>query len=180
VRDVVVYQLLSLDGVAEEPSDWLFDDGPEVFANLSRVIESQTDVLLGRATYEYWSGYWPSSDVEPFASFINSTPKHIFTSSPFTVDWANTVAVTTSAVDYVRALKVQTGGDVGIHGSTRLARSLLRADLVDRLELVVAPSIAGRGARLFDADDQLRRLSLERLERTPAGSLLLTYQLPSA
>jgi dihydrofolate reductase len=88
--------------------------------------------------------------------------------------------VPTSAVDHVRALKVQAGGDIGIHGSTRLARSLLRADLVDRLELVVAPSVAGRGARLFDVDDELHLLSLERVERTPAGSLLLTYQLPSA
>jgi dihydrofolate reductase len=88
--------------------------------------------------------------------------------------------VPTSAVDHVRALKVQAGGDIGIHGSTRLARSLLRADLVDRLELVVAPSVAGRGARRFDVDDELHLLSLERVERTPAGSLFLTYQLPSA
>jgi dihydrofolate reductase len=78
------------------------------------------------------------------------------------------------------SLKRQTGGDIGIHGSIRLARSLLRADLVDRLELVVAPSIAGRGARLLDADERLHRLDLVRLNRTPAGSLLLTYQLPPA
>jgi dihydrofolate reductase len=77
----------------------------------------------------------------------------------------------------VRSLERQPGGDIGIHGSIRLARSLLRADLVDRLELVVAPSLAGRGARLFDADDRLHRLDLERLDSTPAGCLLLTYQL---
>ncbi len=107
-------------------------------------------------------------------------PKQVFTPSPLKADWVNTVEVTTSAVDHVRALKRQTGGDIGIHGSIRLARSLLRADLVDRLELVVAPSIAGRGARLFDAHDRLHRLDLVRLNRTPAGPLLLTYQLSPA
>jgi len=80
-RNVVLYQLLSLDGVAEEPSDWMSDDGREIFENLGGVIASQDDVLLGRGTYDYWAGYWPTSDVEPFASFINGTPKHVFTSS---------------------------------------------------------------------------------------------------
>jgi dihydrofolate reductase len=180
VRDVVLYQLLSLDGVAEEPGNWFFDDGPEVFTNLSRVIGSQSDILLGRATYDYWVDYWPTSDVEPFASFINSTTKHVFTSSRLTADWTNAVTVTTPAADYVRALKLQEGADIGIHGSIRLARSLLAADLVDRLELVIAPSVAGQGARLFDGDDRLHRLALERLERTAAGSLLVTYRVPSA
>lgn len=36
MRKVVLYQLLSLDGVAEEPGDWSSDGGQEVFANLSR------------------------------------------------------------------------------------------------------------------------------------------------
>lgn len=61
VRKVVLYQLLSLDGVAEEPSDWLFDDASELVANLSAVIGSQDDVLLGRGTFDYWVGFWPTS-----------------------------------------------------------------------------------------------------------------------
>ena len=67
-RNVVLYQLLSLDGVAEEPGDWISDGGPEVFANLGRTIATQDDVLLGRGTYDYWVGYWPTSTIEPFAS----------------------------------------------------------------------------------------------------------------
>ncbi len=81
MRNVVLYHLQSLDGVGEEPSDWMSDGGPEIFENLGAVIETQDDILLGRGTYDYWVGYWPSSNVEPFASFINSTPKHVFTSS---------------------------------------------------------------------------------------------------
>ena len=56
MRTVVLYQLLSLDGVAEEPGDWFADDGPEMFENLRTVIERQATVLLGRGTYDYWVG----------------------------------------------------------------------------------------------------------------------------
>src|SRR5687767_9060215 len=77
MRSVVFTQFVSLDGVAEEPSDWFFDDGPELFALIDRILETQSDVLLGRGTYDYWVGYWPTSNVEPFASFINRTRKHV-------------------------------------------------------------------------------------------------------
>src|SRR5688572_7217955 len=126
-RRVVLYQLLSFDGVAEEPGDWFDDGGPEVFDNLGRVIERQDDVLLGRGTHDYWVDYWPTSDVEPFANFINSTPKHIVTSTPLQGTWANTTVVSTSVEDHLACLKEAPGGDIGIHGSITLARSLLRS-----------------------------------------------------
>ena len=175
-RDVVLYQLLSLDGVAEEPSDWVTDSGPEVFENLARTIETQDDVLLGRGTYDYWAGYWPTSDVEPFATFINGTPKHVFSSSRPEQEWANSTFVTSPAAGYVEDLKSQAGGDIGIHGSIRLARSLLQARLVDELRLVVAPALAGHGARLFPDDGDLDRLELVDSGRSPQGTLFLHYR----
>lgn len=131
MRRVVLYTLLSLDGVAEGLG-WFPDAGPETFDNLGRVIATQDDVLLGRRTYDDWAGHWPSSDLEPFASFINGTPKHVVTSSPLAREWANSTAVTTPAADYVAELKGRPGRDIGVHGSIELARSLLRARLVDR------------------------------------------------
>ena len=180
MRKLVLYQLLSLDGVAEEPGDWFADGGPEVFANLGRVIATQDAVLLGRGTYDYWVGYWPTAEVEPFASFINGTPKHVVTSTAPDRHWANSTLVTGALESYVRHLKQQAGGDIGVHGSIRLARSLLRARLVDELRLVVAPAIAGRGERLFTGDDELQRLTLIDSERTPAGTLLLGYRAPAS
>ena len=176
MRKVVLYQLLSLDGVAEEPGDWFFDADEEVFANLGRVIGSQDAILLGRGTYDYWVGYWPGSDVEPFAGFINGTRKHVVTSTPPAEEWANSTLVTEPVEQYVADLKREPGGDIGIHGSIRLARSLLRARLVDELRLVVAPAIAGHGRRLFEDGDDLRRLELLDARRTPSGSLLLGYR----
>jgi dihydrofolate reductase len=174
---VVLMQWLSLDGVAEEPSDWFFDDGPELFALIGRVLATQREVLLGRGTYDYWVDYWPTSDVEPFASFINRTRKHVATSSELTGTWDNTVRMTAPVEDYVRDLKQQSEGDIGIHGSTELARSLIAAQLVDDLRFVMPPTIAGHGKRLFAADTEmaLQQFALVEVEQTPKGTLFLHY-----
>ena len=178
MRDVVLLHWLSLDGVAEEPSDWFFDDGPDLFDLVGRVIATQDDVLLGRGTYDYWVDYWPTSDVEPFASFINATRKHIASSSDLTGHWDNTVRMTSPVADYVRHLKQQSDGDIGIHGSTELARSLIAARLVDELRLVIPPTVAGHGKRLFSADAEmhLQQFDLVEVERTPKDTLFLHYR----
>lgn len=175
MRSVVLYQLLSLDGVAEEPGDWMFEAGPEIFDNLAAVIGRQDTVLLGRGTYDYWCDYWPTSDVQPFANFINGTEKHVVTSTPLTGSWQNSTAVHTDAADHVRSLAAQDGGDIGIHGSIGLAQSLLAAGLVDELQLVVVPTVAGRGRRLLEPGSPTRRLALVRSERSSSGDLLITY-----
>lgn len=182
MRKVVLYHLQSLDGVGEEPGDWMSGGGPEIFENLGAIIATQDDILLGRGTYDYWVGFWPESDVEPFASFINGTRKHVFTSSAPTEEWANSTFVEGSAIEYVAELKRRDGGDIGIHGSIELSRSLLRADLVDELRLVVAPALAHKGRKLFDGKDDggLRELELLDSGQTDTGSLLLSYRLESA
>jgi dihydrofolate reductase len=180
VRSVVVYELLSVDGVAEEPSNWVFEVDEEVFTHLRQVIDRQDDVLLGRGTYDYWAGHWPTSDMEPFAGFINRTPKHVFTSSPLTQPWSNSTAVHGPAEEHVAALRQGDGGDIGVHASITLARSLMRAGLVDELRLMVAPTIAGTGRRLFDEDADLRRLELLDVVRTPSGIVLLDYGVTPA
>jgi dihydrofolate reductase len=179
VRKVVVYELMSLDGVAEEPGNWMFDVDADVFDNLGEIVSAQTDVLLGRGTFDYWAGYWPSSDVEPFAGFINSTPKHVFTCSPLPVAWSGAVAVQERAEGHVARLKAQPGGDIGVHGSITLAQSLLAAGLVDELRLVVVPTVAHSGRRLFQEGPAVRRLDLLSLRPSATGTVFAHYALRS-
>ena len=178
MRSVVLLEFLSLDGVAEEPSDWFFDDCPELFELIGRVIATQSDVLLGRGSYEHWVDYWPTSDVEPFATFINATRKHVASSSELTGHWENTIRMTSPVADYVRRLKDDGDGDIGIHGSIELARSLIAARLVDELRLVMPPTIAGHGKRFFSADDDtaLQQFDLLEVEKTAKGTLFLHYR----
>ena len=100
----------------------------------------------------------------------------MFTSRLLEKDWANTVVVDGPAEEHVRALREGDGGDIGIHGSIRLARSLSAAGLVDEYRLVVSSTIAGHGERLFGDDAPLHRLDLVDLTRTPGGTLLLGYR----
>ena len=175
MRPVVLYTLMSLDGVAESPDQWLFDFDEVMDANLATVIGAQDTVLLGRQMYDEWSDYWPTSDVEPFASFINAVPKYVFSSTGPTREWANTTLVTGDAAAAVTELKQQPGGAIGVHGSIALCRSLLGAGLVDELRLVVAPTTAGSGRRLFD-EAALQRWELLDATTTPSGGLLLGYR----
>jgi len=176
MRKVVVYMLTSLDGVAEEPGDWMTDSGDAILDNLGTVIGTQDTILLGRETYDYWVGFWPGDGPEPFHSFINGTEKHVFTSRALEQDWANTVVVDGPAEDHVRALRHGDGGDIGVHGSIRLARSLGAAGLVDEYRLVVSGNLAGRGARLFPVDGPPSRLELLDARSTSGGSLLAHYR----
>ena len=117
MRKVVAYELLSLDGVAEQPQEFVTDFDEVMRENLGRVIAAQDAVLLGRRTYDDWAAILADSDIEPFASFINGVEKFVVTSTPPEPQWAETAVVEGSLADFVTDLKRQSGGDIGVHGS---------------------------------------------------------------
>ena len=77
MRKIVVYELLSLDGVAEDPDRFFTDWDDAMDANLAAVIATQDAVILGRRSYTEWAEFWPSSQIEPFATFINGVTKYV-------------------------------------------------------------------------------------------------------
>ena len=90
MRKILVSELLSLDGVAEDPDRFLTDWDDDVMdANMSAVIDTQDAVILGRRSYNEWVRFWPQSTIEPYATFINSVAKFVVTSSPLDREWAN-------------------------------------------------------------------------------------------
>jgi dihydrofolate reductase len=188
MRKLVQYTLTSIDGSVEDPRRYFAQTdldvaSPPVFDAVldqleSEMIARQDAVLLGRTTYDEWAGYWPTSTVQPFADFINGVRKHVVTSRPLGGEWSNSERVEGPLVEVVRELKARPGGDVGVHGSIRLARSLLAADLVDELHLAVGPVLDPEGPRLFAGLPELRRLELVSATPTPSGALWLVYRLP--
>ena len=178
VRKVVVYELLSLDGVAEQPDEFVTEFDDVMQDNLDRVIATQDAVLLGRQTYNDWAEFWPASEIEPFASFINGVEKFVVTSTTPEKTWANTRFVDGSLAELVTELKQQSGRDIGVHGSITLAQSLLERCLVDELRLVIAPALQINGRKLFDKGLS-RRLRLTRNVTSPSGYLLLDFQVGS-
>jgi dihydrofolate reductase len=100
-------------------------------ANLGAVIAAQDSVILGRRSYEEWAQFWPGSDIEPFATFINGVAKYVATSSPLDRKWADTTVVVGELDEFVRDLKSQAGADIGVHASISVAQALLAAGVVD-------------------------------------------------
>ncbi len=168
MRKVVLYELLSLDGVAEGPDKFFTDWDEAMDANLAAVIATQDAVILGRRSYDEWSEFWPGSEIEPFATFINDVAKYVASSTPLWRQWHNATAIEGGLAEFVQDLKNSSGGDIGVHASISVAQALLAADAIDEVRLVVAPAIVGRGRRLLDGLPPVRLEPL-RSATSPSG-----------
>ena len=135
MRKLVAYELLSLDGVAESPEEFFAEWDDAMDANLAAVIGAQDAVILGRRSYNAWAGYWPSSEIEPFATFINGVTKYVATSTPLERGWANSTAIEGGLVEFVQELRDRPGGEIGVHASISVVQTLLAAHAVDELRL---------------------------------------------
>ena len=175
-RKVVAYELLSLDGVAEDPDQFIDSWDDFMDTNLAGVIAPQDAVILGRRSYDEWAKYWPSSDMEPFASFINAVTKYVATSTPLARKWTNSHVIDGDLPEFVRQLKKHPGGDIGVHASITVTRALLAAGVVDELRLVIGPAIVGSGQRLFDGLSGVRFETI-RGGTSPSGHLLVDYRV---
>jgi dihydrofolate reductase len=109
MRRAVPYLFFSLDGVTLAPDRWVSDFDAELAAHLKGLIASQDAVLLGRVTYQEGASYWPASANEPFASFINHTPKYVASTTVTQAAWQNTTLVKGSLAGLIARLKAQPG-----------------------------------------------------------------------
>ena len=119
MRKVVAYELLSLDGVAERPDEFITDFDDPMRENLRRVIAAEDAVLLGGRTYDDWAGFWPTSDIERLASFINGVQKFAVTSMLLEQERTPTVVVEGGIGDFVTELKQQPAATSGSTGASR-------------------------------------------------------------
>jgi dihydrofolate reductase len=118
MRKVVAYELLSLDGTAERPEEFFTDFDEVMEENLGRVIAAQDTVLLGRRTDDEWARFWPPSDIEPFASFINGVQKFVVTSTRPEQNWADTIVLEGGLPGFLAELKRQPGATSGCTGAS--------------------------------------------------------------
>jgi dihydrofolate reductase len=149
MRDLIVSSLVSLDGVHGDPQSWVGEYFDEQAAEESLAVLRESDaMLMGRNTYNYFAPAW-STPSGPYLERIDEMPKYVFSSTLTAADWANTTVVPGDAATAVRELKEQGDGHLMIYGYGRLSQSLLEQGLVDRLNFVVHPVMAGAGTALF-------------------------------
>ena len=176
MRKIVSGLFMALDGVVEAPNTWQEHFDEDMEEAMMTQLNSQDAVLLGRVTYEEWAPYWPTATDEPFASYINNTPKYVASNTLKSVEWSNSTLLKGNLAEELASLKQQPGKDIGVAGSPGLVHSLLQQDLLDELILLLHPVVAGSGKRLFKEGDALKRMKLVSTKATRTGTVILTYQ----
>lgn len=137
---------------------------------------SSFDLLLGRRTYDLWSGHWPKAPRGPISDPLNAATKYVATHRPDGLDWGPARDLGADVADGVRRLKSGDGPDLIVWGSTSLSSVLFEQGLVDEVVLLVYPVLLGRGKRFFpDRVDPLR-LELVGTQATPTGVLMNRYR----
>jgi dihydrofolate reductase len=184
-RKIIVSQYMSLDGVIQDPvgmegsglGDWTgpFKRGPEGDKFKQEELFQSEAVLLGRVTYDAFAAVWPTvKDETGFAERINTMPKYVVSRSLEKADWNNTSILSGEVVPSIRSLKEQRGGNILVYGSAALVHALMPMGLVDEYNLMVFPTVLGRGTRQFP-DGAASRLTLVDCKRFGSGIVLLRY-----
>ncbi|MEV4428092.1 dihydrofolate reductase family protein [Streptomyces sp. R-07] len=186
-------QFLTLDGVIQAPGapeedtsggfehgGWSVPFGDEDFGQrVTEIFARPTAFLLGRRTYDIFASYWPkhTDPADPVASKLNALPKYVATTTLTSADWEGTTLLRGDVVEEVAALKERTEGEIQMHGSAGLARTLLDHDLIDTLHLHVFPVVLGTGRRLFTDGVRPTAFRLTDARTTGTGVALHTYEL---
>ncbi|MBN9743857.1 deaminase [Amycolatopsis sp. A1MSW2902] len=148
----------------------------------SEWLDLADGLLFGRRTYTSFARDWPAvtDPDDPFAERMNSLPKYVVSNTLETGDWAPTTVLRGDPATAVRELKAQPGRELQIHGSARLGNTLLSAGVVDKVRLVMTPTVLGAGRLQFPHPVSATGLRLVRHEATPSGLVLLEYDVTGA
>jgi dihydrofolate reductase len=182
---IYVSEFISLDGVMQDPggdskwkhAGWSFkvsrgEEGDKFKFDETRETEA---LLLGRVTYEGFAAAWPHVPGE-FGDMFNNMPKYVVSATLKKADWKNSTILKGDVVKEVSALKQRLKGNIGVHGSARLAQTLLEHDLVDELRLMVYPVVLGSGKRLFGETTDKKSWKLAESRTVGDGIAILIFQ----
>ncbi|MEV8022295.1 dihydrofolate reductase family protein [Streptomyces sp. NPDC086554] len=142
----------------------------EEFERLAGTWLGEADALLfGRRTYQNFARDWPQMTDHPLAGIMNGLQKYVASDTLTKADWNPTTILSGDVPAQVAEVKRRPGRELQIHGSARLAQSLLAAGLVDTLRLAIAPVVVGSGRRLFPDGGAPAGLRLISHQTTPSG-----------
>jgi dihydrofolate reductase len=182
---IVASEFVSLDGVIQDPDGnegfrgggWVgqLKDRKELYVVLLGEALGAEALLLGRRSYEFFATRWQPRRGD-LADRLNSLPKYVVTSTLHDPDWNNSTVLKGDVVNEVSKLKQEVAGDILVHASFELLRTLIEHDLVDELRLMVLPVVLGSGERLFGETRDRRPIRLVDSRTVDGDIAFLTYQ----
>jgi dihydrofolate reductase len=186
MRKLKIIEHISLDGVIQQSPDdnnFAYSDWTVPYrspAGLEAILAAQGDrfdLLLGRHTYDIWSGYWAKAPSSPMADRLNAATKYIATHRPESLEWGPFEDLGPDFVEGVRRIKSQDGPGLILWGSSTLTSMLLEQGLVDEISLIAYPVMLGTGKRLFAEGTPPRSFELVSTNALPSGIVLSTYRV---
>jgi dihydrofolate reductase len=191
MRKLKIMEHISLDGVIQHSAD---DDGfpysdwtapyrtPAGREATLAAHGERFDLLLGRRTYDIWSGFWPKAPSSPLADGINAATKYVVTHRPDSLAWGPFEGLPTPGlgpdiVEGIRRIKSQDGPDLILWGSSTLTSTLLEHGLAEEVLLIVYPVLLGTGKRFFAEGTPARSFELVSTNAFPSGNVLTTYKV---
>jgi dihydrofolate reductase len=189
MRKIVVFTMLSLDGVMqapggpeEDPSEdfkyggWTVPYADESFGPIfEKELSVPFDLLLGRKTYEIFASYWPKQSGMVGNPF-NKAKKYVVSGKGVDLTWQESILIDGDVVAKLKTLKKEDGPVFHVWGSSKLIQTLLKNDLVDELRLRIYPITLGAGKRLFAAGTIPAAFELLDNHALPSGVILANYK----
>lgn len=185
MRTLKIMAHISLDGVIQSSGEdgFPYADWTTPYrspAGLNEVLAAQGspfDLLLGRRTYDMWSGYWPKAPGGPMADSLDAATKFVATHRPESLAWGPFKGVGPDIVEGVRRIKSQAGPNLVLWGSSTLTSTLIEHGLADEVLLIVYPVLVGTGKRFFAEGTPARSLELVTTKSMPSGIVLNAYKV---
>jgi dihydrofolate reductase len=184
MRDLIITENITLDGVIDATEGWFTPAGAEdvdqsdIIAALAEQRDAADAFLVGRRTFEEMRGYWPrqTDDTTGVAEYLDHVSKYVVSTTLEDPGWDRTTVLRGPLGTEVEALKRAPGADIVVTGSITLVGDLIAAGLVDEYRLFVYPVVLGRGRRLFDDATGMPRLRLVDARPFRSGIVLLRYR----
>ncbi|MEK9131741.1 MAG: dihydrofolate reductase family protein [Patescibacteria group bacterium] len=199
MRKIITTTFVTLDGVMQAPG------GPEedtsngfkhggwqaavpmdemMGATLSKGMNAPFELLLGKTTYNIFASYWPHAKVDnEVAVPFNRTRKYVVSHSSFKPAWNNSVCITgdlpdrqAGVVEQIKKLKQEDGPNLWVWGSGDLIQTLLKAHLIDQMQVWIYPLTIGSGKKLFANGTQAEKFKLIESKISSTGVILATYE----
>jgi dihydrofolate reductase len=185
MRRLKIIEHVSLDGVMQNSGEdgFPYPDWSAVYRTpagrdmVTAVHGDDFDLLLGRRTYDMWSGFWPKAPSSPLGDRLNAATKYVITHRPDSLEWGPFEPVGPDLVEGVRRIKSSGGKDLVLSGSSTLASTILGHGLADEVVLAFYPVLLGAGKRFFAEGTSASSFELMNTQVTPTGVILNTYKL---
>ena len=187
MRDLVVTQNVTLDGIIDLSTGWFAPPGAgeqdgstdDIGEEISAQDARADALLVGRRTFEDFRSYWPhrADDTTGISAYLDDVAKYVVSSTLTDPGWENTTVISGDLAAGVAALKARSGLDIVATGSIRLVHELTARGLVDEYRLFIYPVVVGTGRRLFATDALAPQLELTGARAFRSGVVLLTYRV---